>query len=120
MGLQPLGGITVFTLSTETPYLLNIFILKSEIVHLLPVNVSKICSMYGKNCRLIRCHQCLFEREFYSSVDTVKGMSSQSVNLFTLFLGRLSPLRSNNVLTPYNVTTRANSPVEIVFTFQMI
>ena len=37
---------------------------------------------------------CLFELEFYSPANTVKVMSSWSVNLLTVFLGRVSPLTS--------------------------
>ena len=36
--------------------------------------------------------KCLFELEFYGPFNTVKVMLSQSVNLLTLFLHRLSPL----------------------------
>ena len=34
---------------------------------------------------------CLYELEFYDPVNTIKVISSQSFNLFILFLGRLSP-----------------------------
>ena len=40
----------------------------------------------------------LFELEFYSPVNTVKVILNQSVNLPTLFLGRLSPLSGLSVL----------------------
>ena len=34
---------------------------------------------------------CLFELELCGPVNTVKVMSSQSVNIHTIFLGRLNP-----------------------------
>ena len=37
----------------------------------------------------------LFDLEFYCHVNTVKVMSGQSVNLLTLFLGRLRPLSTS-------------------------
>ena len=37
---------------------------------------------------------CLFELQFYSRVNTVKGMLSQSVYLTKLFQGMLTPLSS--------------------------
>ena len=55
--------------------------------------------------------KCEWECWFYSPVNTVEIMLSQSINLFTLFLGRLSPL--NTVLVHILLPVTDNYPSRI-------